>query len=85
MWAFTSDLSVRMRTGPAPGRIEAVNTIVRRGRRSATCQVELTADDGRPVATGAIGFVSVPARRVTPRNSSCGPTRPPASSTAPAA
>ncbi len=66
MWAFTSDLSVRMRPEPAPGRIEAVNTIVRRGRRSATCQVELTADDGRPVATGAIGFVSVPRKEGDP-------------------
>jgi acyl-coenzyme A thioesterase PaaI-like protein len=66
VWTFTSDMSVRMRPTPAPGRIEAVNTIVRRGGRSATCQVELTADDGRPVATGAIGFVNVPRKESDP-------------------
>lgn len=66
VWTFTSDLSVRMRPVPAPGRIEAVNTIVRRGGRSATCQVELTADDGQPIATGAIGFVNVPRKESDP-------------------
>jgi acyl-coenzyme A thioesterase PaaI-like protein len=59
MWTFTSDMSVRMRPTPAPTRIDSVNTVLRRGGRSATCQVELTADDGRPIATGAIGFVNV--------------------------
>jgi len=59
MWTFTSDMSVRMRPTPAPTRIDSVNAILRRGGRSATCQVELTADDGRPIATGAIGFVNV--------------------------
>ncbi len=66
MWMFTSDMTVRMRTTPAPTRIEAVNTIVRRGKRSATCQVELTADDGRPIATGAIGFISVTRKESDP-------------------
>ncbi len=65
-WALTSDMSVRMRPVPAPGRIVATNTVVRRGRRSATCRVELTADDGRPVATGAIGFVNVPRKESDP-------------------
>jgi acyl-coenzyme A thioesterase PaaI-like protein len=59
VWTFTTDLSVRMRPVVAPGRIVASNTILRRGRRSATCRVELMDGDGRPVATGAIGFVSV--------------------------
>lgn len=66
MWAFTSDMSIRMRTTPAPTRIEAVNTIIRQGKRSASCQVELTADDGRPIATGAIGFVTVPRKDSDP-------------------
>lgn len=65
-WAFTSDMSVRMRPVPAPDRIEAVNTILRQGRRSATCRVTLTATDGTPVATGAIGFVNVPRRENDP-------------------
>lgn len=65
-WTFTSDMSVRMRPTPAPGRIEAANTILRRGRRSATCRVELTAEDSTPIATGAIGFVNVPRKESDP-------------------
>lgn len=60
-WALTSDMSVRMRPMAAPERIEAVNTVLRRGQRSVTCRVDLTSDVG-PVATGAIGFVRL-ARR----------------------
>jgi acyl-coenzyme A thioesterase PaaI-like protein len=66
MWTFTSDMSVRMRPVPAPDHIEAVNTIVRRGRRSATCRVELTAGDGSPIATGAIGFVNITRKESDP-------------------
>jgi len=58
-WTFTSDMSVRMRPMPAPDRIDATNTILRQGRRSSTCLVELTTEEGAPIATGAIGFVSV--------------------------
>ena len=65
-WTFTSDMTVRMRPVAAPVRIDAVNTIVRRGRRSATCRVDLTAEDGSPVATGAVGFVTVPRREGDP-------------------
>ncbi|MGA2835644.1 MAG: PaaI family thioesterase [Acidimicrobiales bacterium] len=65
-WTFTSDMSVRMRPVPAPGRIVATNTVLRQGRRSATCRVELTADDGRPIADGAIGFVNVPRKEGDP-------------------
>jgi len=61
-WTFTSDMSVRMRPVPAPDRIDAVTTVLRRGRRSATCRVELTSADGTPVATGAVGFVTLPRR-----------------------
>lgn len=59
-WTFTSDMSVRMRPVPAPGRIEARAHVLRRGRRSATATVELTSDGDEPVATGAIGFAKVP-------------------------
>lgn len=60
MWTLTSDMSVRMRPMPAPERIEARSTIVRQGRRSATSVVELTTEDGSPIATGAIGFTKTP-------------------------
>jgi acyl-coenzyme A thioesterase PaaI-like protein len=66
VWSLTSDMSVRMRPVPAPARISAVNRIVRRGRRSVTCTVELTTDAGAPVATGAIGFAKVPRKRTDP-------------------
>jgi acyl-coenzyme A thioesterase PaaI-like protein len=65
-WAFTSDMSVRMRPIPAPERIEASATVLRRGRRSATATVELTADGDTPVATGAIGFAKLPRRETDP-------------------
>lgn len=66
MWTLTSDMSVRMRPIPAPGRIDATGTIVRQGKRSVTSTVELTADDGTPVATGAIGFAKVPRKATDP-------------------
>ncbi len=64
MWTLTSDMSVRMRPIPAPDRIEATGTILRRGRRSATSLVELKTEQGAPLATGAIGFAKI-ARRAT--------------------
>ena len=66
MWTLTSDMSVRMRPIPAPGRIDATGTIVRQGKRSVTSTVELTAEDGSPVATGAIGFAKVPRKATDP-------------------
>ncbi len=65
-WALTSDMTVRMRPRPAPGRIDATGMVLRRGRRSATSTVELTSDRGEPVAVGAIGFVKVPRRASDP-------------------
>lgn len=66
MWTFTSDMSVRMRPEPAPGRVDAVAQVLRRGRRSATATVELTDEKGERVATGAIGFARVPRRHGDP-------------------
>jgi acyl-coenzyme A thioesterase PaaI-like protein len=60
MWTLTTDLSVRMRPVAAPNRVDAFNTILRAGWRSSTCRVELTSDVGAPIATGAIGFATVP-------------------------
>ncbi len=65
-WALTSDMSVRMRPVPAPDRIEAVGTVLRRGRRSATAKVELLTGDGERIATGAIGFTTLPRREGDP-------------------
>jgi len=66
VWTLTSDMSVRMRPVPAPERIDATSTILRQGRRSATCLVELTTDRGAPVAAGAIGFVNIPRKATDP-------------------
>jgi acyl-coenzyme A thioesterase PaaI-like protein len=65
-WSLTSDMSVRMRPVPAPKRIDASATVVRRGRRSTTSTAELTSDLGEPVAVGAIGFVRIPRRESDP-------------------
>ena len=65
-WALTSDMSVRMRPRPAPTRVDASATIVRRGRRSTTSTVELTTDEGEPVAVGAVGFVKIARRQSDP-------------------
>lgn len=64
VWTLTSDMSVRMRAVAAPDRVDAVATILREGRRSVTCHVEMTDERGAPVATGAIGFAKL-ARRAT--------------------
>jgi acyl-coenzyme A thioesterase PaaI-like protein len=45
---------------PAPARLSAINTILRRGRRSATCKVSVVDEADVEVATGAIGFAHVP-------------------------
>ena len=66
VWTLTTDMSIRMRPVPAPTGLVAVNTTLREGRRSVTCRVEVTADDGAPVAAGAIGFARVPRRDGAP-------------------
>jgi acyl-coenzyme A thioesterase PaaI-like protein len=60
VWTLTSDMSVRMRPLPAAERIDATNTILRQGRRSGTCLVELRTGEGAPIGTGAVGFTKVP-------------------------
>lgn len=62
LWTLTSDMTVRMRPRPAVGRVEAVNTTLRQGRRSMTSVVELIAEDRSAVAIGAIGSAKI-ARR----------------------
>lgn len=66
VWTLTSDMSVRMRPMPAPERIDATSKILRQGRRSATCLVELRTDQGAPIAVGAIGFVNISRKATDP-------------------
>ena len=75
VWTFTSDMSVRMRPVPVTGPVEAVATVLRRGKRSATCAVELTAATGEALAVGAIGFAKVPRRRGDPPKPTVTPER----------
>ncbi len=59
-WTFTTDLSLRMPLGPAPGRVTATTSILRQGRRSAHGLVEIVDERRQLVAAGAIGFAHVP-------------------------
>ncbi len=59
-WTFTTDLSLRMRAIPSPGKVAAATTILRRGRRSAHGLVEIVDGHEELVAAGAIGFAHVP-------------------------
>ncbi|MGZ4757675.1 MAG: PaaI family thioesterase [Acidimicrobiales bacterium] len=77
MWTLTSDMSVRMRPMPAPERLSAVSRIVRQGRRSVTCTVEVTTDAGAPIATGALGFVNVPRKETDPPKPTVSPDQAP--------
>jgi len=61
LWTFTTDLTLRMRAVPSPEVVTATHTVLREGRRSVTCAVELTAE-GRHVASSSIGFARVPVR-----------------------
>jgi acyl-coenzyme A thioesterase PaaI-like protein len=60
-WAFTSDLSVRLPLGPPPPAIDGQATVLRTGRRSATCEVPLVVE-GRLWGTSYASFARVPTR-----------------------
>jgi acyl-coenzyme A thioesterase PaaI-like protein len=66
VWTLTSDMSVRTRPVRAPHRIDAINTILREGWRSATCRVDLRTHEGEPFAAGAIGFAHIPRKDSDP-------------------
>jgi acyl-coenzyme A thioesterase PaaI-like protein len=66
VWTLTSDMTVRMQVRPAPGRVTASSTALRRGRRSVTSHVELTTEDGTSIGVGAIGFAKIPRRPSDP-------------------
>lgn len=63
-WAFTSDLTVHL-SGPVRGPLDATTTVLRNGRRSAVCEVVLTAD-GAPVGVGNAAFAKVARRPEDP-------------------
>jgi len=65
-WTFTSDMSVRAWPIPAPEWIDVRPTVVREGRRSATCVARLTDPDGRQVGYGSAAFAHVPRREGDP-------------------
>jgi acyl-coenzyme A thioesterase PaaI-like protein len=66
VWTLTTDMTVRMRPLRAPSHVSASNRILRRGRRSSTCAVDVTTHDGSPVCVGAIGFANVPRKPSDP-------------------
>ncbi len=72
-WTFTTDLSLRMRAVPAPAKVTASTTILRRGRRSAHGLVEVVDGRQRLIAAGAIGFAHVPRKPDDPPKPSVSP------------
>ena len=66
VWTLTTDLSLRMQPVPAPGAVESITTIVRRGRRSVTSVVDLVDERGETVGHTTIGFASVPRKEGDP-------------------
>ena len=75
VWTLTTDMTVRMRAAHAPDQILAVNRVVRRGRRSVTCTVDLTDERGAPFAAGAIGFASLARKAGDPPKPKVTPSR----------
>ncbi|MCU0312161.1 MAG: hypothetical protein MUE36_14595 [Acidimicrobiales bacterium] len=65
-WTFTSDLVVRMPLTDPPEWIDVRPTVLRDGRRSATCSARLVGADGVEVGYGAGGFTRVDRREDDP-------------------
>jgi acyl-coenzyme A thioesterase PaaI-like protein len=65
-WQFTSDMAVRVRPLPAPAYIDARSTVLRAGRRSVTCEVQLVDDSGSPVGHGVLGFSRIERKPTDP-------------------
>jgi acyl-coenzyme A thioesterase PaaI-like protein len=75
LWTLTSDMTVRTRAVPAPKTTTAACSILRRGRRTVTGSVEVTADDGTPIALGAVGFAKYPRKDTDPPKPFISPER----------
>jgi acyl-coenzyme A thioesterase PaaI-like protein len=66
VWTLTTDLSVRMRPGSPPDLVRSTTRVLRQGRRSSMCLVELASGSGETVASGAAGFATIPRRDTDP-------------------
>jgi acyl-coenzyme A thioesterase PaaI-like protein len=77
VWTLTSDLSLRMQPVPAPELVSSTSRVLRQGRRSSSCLVELAAGDGTPIASGVAGFASIPRRPDDPPKPVMDPERAP--------
>jgi acyl-coenzyme A thioesterase PaaI-like protein len=65
-WSLTSDMSVRMRPVPAPERVTATSTVLRRGRRSLTSRVDVVDERRAVIALGSVGFAKIPRKPSDP-------------------
>lgn len=65
-WTFTSDLVVSVPLADPPEWIDVRPTVLRDGRRSATCVAALTGPDGADVGFGSGGFTRVERREGDP-------------------
>jgi acyl-coenzyme A thioesterase PaaI-like protein len=75
IWTLTTDMTVRMQPLPAPAGVSASSVILRQGRRSSTCLVDVTTDDASPICVGAIGFARVPRKASDPPKPNVTPER----------
>jgi acyl-coenzyme A thioesterase PaaI-like protein len=75
VWTLTSDLSVRMCPVVAPASISSTTRVLRTGRRSSSCLVELTSAAGDTIATGVAGFANIPRRDTDPPKPVVQPSR----------
>ncbi len=73
MWTLTTDMTLRTVARSAPARVTGTATVVRDGRRSGSCTVDLVDERGERFGFGAIGFARVPRRPGDPPK----PTLPP--------
>lgn len=62
VWTLTTEMSVRTRAVPAPAKVEGRTRILRKGRRSATGEVDLVDGDGNDAGWGVASFTRVERR-----------------------
>jgi acyl-coenzyme A thioesterase PaaI-like protein len=65
IWAFTSDLIIRLPLAPAPESVDTRAVILRNGARSAICEMPLTVG-GEEWGSSLISFAKVPRREGDP-------------------
>ena len=77
MWTLTTDMTVRTLARPAPALVTGTAAVVRDGRRSGSCTVDLVDDRGDRFGFGAVGFARVPRRPGDPPKPVLPPERAP--------